>query len=88
VVKIKLPLGTIVLFNIFKNQFFKGGKQMIKGCKHYFSMFGMLISAVNAALNKFLNQICEQNRKSIPIRIELTHTQLQINLQKNQTYQG
>ena len=61
---------------------------MIKGCKHYFSMFGMMISTINDTLNKFLNQICEQNRKSIPIQIQLTHIQLQNNLQKNQTYQG
>jgi hypothetical protein len=61
---------------------------MIKGCKHYFSMFGMLISTINITLNKFLNQICEQNRKSIPIQIKLTHTELEQNLQKNQTYQG
>jgi len=61
---------------------------MIKGCKHYFSMFGMLIFTINAILNKFLNKICEQNRKSIPIQIELTHTQLQQNYKKNQTYQG
>jgi len=61
---------------------------MIKGCKHYFSMFGMLIFTINAVLNKFLNQIYEQNRKSIPIRIELTHRQLEQNYKKNQTYQG
>ncbi len=61
---------------------------MIKGCKHYFSMFGMLISAINETLLKFLNQICEQNRKSIPIEIYFAKTQHQINSQKNQTYQG
>lgn len=61
---------------------------MIKGCKHYFSMFGMMLSTINNTLNKFLNQICEQNRKSIPIQINLAHNQLQQILQKNQTYQG
>ncbi len=61
---------------------------MLKGCKHYFSMFGMMISTINDTLNKFLNQICEQNRKSIPIQINLANKQLQQILQKNQTYQG
>ena len=61
---------------------------MIKGCKHYFSMFGIMISTLNETLNQFLNQICEQNRKSIPIKIELTQTQLQRNSKQNQTYQG
>jgi hypothetical protein len=61
---------------------------MLKGCKHYFSMFGMMISTINDTLNKFLNQICEQNRKSIPIQMKLFHGQLQQILQKNQTYQG
>ena len=64
------------------------GEQMLKGCKHYFSMFGMMISTINDTLNKFLNQICEQNRKSIPIQINLADKQLQQILQKNQTYQG
>ncbi len=61
---------------------------MLKGCKHYFSMFGMMISTLNETLNKFLNQICEQKRKSIPIQINFAKTQIQTNLQKNQTYQG
>ncbi len=61
---------------------------MIKGCKHYFSMFGMMIFTINDALNKFLNRICEQNRKSIPIAIKLTNNQLQQKTEKNQTYQG
>jgi len=61
---------------------------MLKGCKHYFSMFGILISAINETLLKFLNQICEQNRKSIPIHIHFAKTNIQQNSQKNQTYQG
>jgi len=61
---------------------------MLKGCKHYFSMFGMMISTLNDTLNKFLNQIFEQQKKSIPIQINFAKTQLQKNLQKNQTYQG
>ncbi|HIP02460.1 MAG TPA: hypothetical protein EYH01_10165 [Campylobacterales bacterium] len=61
---------------------------MLKGCKQYFSMFGMMISTLNETLNQFLNQICEQNRKSIPIKIEFAQTQLQKILRKNQTYQG
>ncbi len=69
-------------------QILRKEEQMLKGCKHYFSMFGMMISTINDTLNKFLNQVCEQNRKSIPIKIELAKTQLQKNLQKNQTYQG
>lgn len=51
-------------------------------------MFGMMISTINDTLNKFLNQICEQNRKSIPIQMKLADNQLQQILQKNQTYQG
>ena len=61
---------------------------MLKGCKHYFSMFGMMISTINETLTKFLNRNCEQNRKSIPIQINLANNQLQKILQKNQTYQG
>jgi len=61
---------------------------MLKGCKHYFSMFGMMISTLNNTLNKFLNQICEQNRKSIPIKTHFAQTLYQTNSQKNQTYQG
>lgn len=61
---------------------------MIKGCKHYFSMFGMMLSAININLKKLFNQICEQFKKHIPIQIKLLDTQLQQILQKNQTYQG
>ncbi len=71
-----------------KDKKFKKGEQMIKGCKQYFSMFGMMISTINDTLNKFLNQICEQNRKSIPIYIDFIHRQSQQILQKNKTYQG
>ena len=61
---------------------------MLKGCKHYFSMFGMLLSTINETLLKFLNQMCEQMKKSLPIEINLAKTQYQKNLEKNQTYQG
>ena len=61
---------------------------MIKGCKHYFSMFGMMIFTINSALSKLYNRICEQNRKYIKVQIDTTHTQLKQILQKNQTYQG
>jgi len=61
---------------------------MLKGCKHYFSMFGMLISTINNTLLKFLNQIQAQDEKSIPIQIQLAKTLYQTKLQKNQTYQG
>ena len=61
---------------------------MLKGCKHYFSMFGMLLSTINETLLKFLNQMCEQMKKSLPIEINLAKTQYQEKLEKNQTYQG
>lgn len=61
---------------------------MIKGCKHYFSMFGMLIAAINETLLKFLNQIHAQDEKSIPIHIELAKTLYQTKNQTNQKYQG
>lgn len=61
---------------------------MLKGCKHYFSMFGMMISTINNTLLKFLNQIQAQDEKSIPIQIHFAKIQHQTNSQKNQTYQG
>lgn len=64
------------------------GEEMIKGCKHYFTMFGMMLCAINTAIMKFFSQIFEQLKKYIPIQITLANKQLQQTLQKNQTYQG
>ena len=61
---------------------------MIKGCKHYFSMFGMLIQSINTTLQKFFNTITQQIKKSIYIKIDYKHTQSKYIFQKNQTYQG
>ncbi len=61
---------------------------MLKGCKHYFTMFGMMVCAINTYLLKFFTQIDAQQRKSIPIIVKLNHIQLQNNIEKNQTYQG
>ncbi len=61
---------------------------MIKGCKHYFSMFGMMIFTINRALGNFFNRICEQIRKHIDVLTKIIHTQLEQNFKKNQTYQG
>ncbi|MCH9814107.1 MAG: hypothetical protein K0U47_09220 [Epsilonproteobacteria bacterium] len=61
---------------------------MLKGCKHYFTMFGVMLSTINMDLKKLFTKACEQLRKSIFIQIDLTCTQLKLNLQKNQTYQG
>ena len=61
---------------------------MIKGCKHYFSMFGMMIFTINKALGNFFNCICEQIKKHIDVLVKMTQTQLEQILKKNQTYQG
>ncbi len=61
---------------------------MIKGCKHYFSMFGMMIFTINRALSKLYNRFCEQIKKYISVQIKMTHIQLEQILKKNQTYQG
>ena len=61
---------------------------MLKGSKHYFTMFGMMLYAINIYLQKFFTQIDAQRQKSIPIVVKLNHIQLQTNIQKNQTYQG
>lgn len=61
---------------------------MIKGCKHYFSMFGMMIFTINRALGNFFNRICEQIKKHIDVLVKMTQTQLEQILKKNQTYQG
>jgi hypothetical protein len=61
---------------------------MIKGCKHYFSMFGMMIFTINRALSSFFNRIYEQIKKHIDVLAKIIHTQLEQNFKKNQTYQG
>jgi len=61
---------------------------MLKGCKHYFTMFGMMLSAINSYLLKFFTQIDAQRQKSIPITVKQHYITLHHNVQKNQTYQG
>ncbi len=61
---------------------------MIKGCKHYFSMFGMMLWSVNVSIQKTFNQVYQQIKKSIAAEIKLNHIQQYFTLQKNQTYQG
>ena len=70
-----------------KINFTKGG-EMIKGSKHYFSMFGMMISTINETLKQFLNQIHEQHKKSLPIKITIAQTKLSQKIEQNQKYQG
>lgn len=61
---------------------------MIKGCKHYFTMFGIMMMAINRLLVKLFSRIDEQDKKVIPIHIRLVHAQLQTTLQKNQKTRG
>ena len=61
---------------------------MLKGCKHYFTMYGMMLCAINSYLQKLFTQIDAQRQKAIPIIVKQTHIQLHQNIQKNQTYQG
>jgi hypothetical protein len=51
-------------------------------------MFGMMISTINETLKQFLNQIREQKRKSLPIKITISQIKLQQKIEQNQTYQG
>ncbi len=60
---------------------------MIKGCKHYFTMFGIMRSSINMALTKFYSQITELSKYAILIEIKLIQT-YNHTLEKNQTYQG
>jgi hypothetical protein len=51
-------------------------------------MFGMMISTINETLKQFLNQIHEQHKKSLPIKITIAQTKLTQKIEQNQTYQG
>ncbi len=61
---------------------------MLKGCKHYFTMYGVMLCAINSYLQKLFTQIDAQQQKTIPIVVKQNHIELQNNIQKNQTYQG
>ncbi len=61
---------------------------MLKGCKHYFTMYGMLLSTINGILRKRLTQLAAQLAKSIAVTVVQKHILLHWNVEKNQTYQG
>ena len=61
---------------------------MLKGCKHYFTMFGIMLSAINTMLLKLLSQLDAQQRKRIPVVVRQHYIIQHSNVQKNQTYQG
>ena len=61
---------------------------MIKGSKEYFNMFGMMISTINETLKQFLNQMLEQHKKSLPIKIAISKTKQIQKIEQNQKYQG
>ena len=61
---------------------------MLKGCKHYFTLYGVMLFAVNRGLQKLLVLLLSQQRKSIPVTVKRTRIQLHENLPKNQTYEG
>ncbi len=60
---------------------------MIKGCKHYFTMFGIMRSTINIKLTQFYSQMIELSKYAIPIKVKIVETYNQ-KLEKNQTYQG
>ncbi len=61
---------------------------MLKGCKHYFTLYGIMLFALNATLQRLLSQIAAQQRKSIPVTVKVNRIQLHENPPKNQTYEG
>ncbi len=61
---------------------------MLKGCKHYFTMFGMMFCAINSRLLRLLSQFDAQQRKMIPVVVRQHYIIQHSNVQKNQTYQG
>ncbi len=60
---------------------------MLKGCKHYFTMFGILLFSINLEINKFLSRISEQTKKSIFAKEHLNTLEIQNSINKQQTYQ-
>ncbi len=46
---------------------------MIKGCKHYFSMFGIMFMTANRTLQQLFNKIISQIKKSINIKIDYNY---------------
>ena len=61
---------------------------MLKGCKHYFTMFGMLASAINIALHRLFALIETLRHSDIAVIVRDNRTQLQHRIEKNQIYQG
>jgi len=60
---------------------------MIKGCKHYFSLFGMMLCTANHMLQKFFNSIKAQIEKSIDIAMDYSFIVEKYIVQKNKIYQ-
>ncbi len=60
---------------------------MLKGCKHYFTMFGMFLHSINLEISKFLSRINEQTKKSIFAKKHLNILEIQSSINKQQTYQ-
>jgi hypothetical protein len=61
---------------------------MLKGCKNYFTLYGIMLFALNSRLRKLFVQLLAQQQKSIPVTVKRTHIQLHENILKNQTYEG
>ncbi len=61
---------------------------MLKGCKHYFTMFGMLASAINSALHRLFALIETLRHSDIAVIVRYNRTQLQHRIEKKQIYQG
>ena len=60
---------------------------MVKGCKNYFTMYGMLAFSINVQLHQFLTSMLEYMDKYTFIIINLQNSKFQTFLHKNQIYQ-
>jgi hypothetical protein len=61
---------------------------MLKGCKNYFTFYGIMLFTLNSWLQKLFVQLLAQLQKSIPVTVKKNHIQLHVNILKNQTYEG
>ncbi len=60
---------------------------MIKGCKNYFTLFGMMITSINILLHKIFTQILAYIQLHTSIIKYTLNFELRSTLRKNQIYQ-
>ncbi len=59
---------------------------MIRGCKNYFTLFGMMVTSINTLLHKFFTQISTYLTLYADIVKYNLNFELQYILQQNQIY--